>query len=204
MQDQPPLLEQDIHADPLEQFRRWYVEAQGCGFLEPTAVALATASIDGRPGLRMVLLKDYGADGFVFYSNYASRKGEELKANPQASLLWWWDRLYRQVRVDGVVEKLGRTESEDYFHTRPRGSQISALASPQSRPLADRATLEARVAELEKQYADAEIPLPADWGGYRLRPQRYEFWQGRRDRLHDRLCYQRDDNARWHIERIGP
>lgn len=202
-QDVPPLLEDDVHPDPIEQFRRWFDEALTGGFVEPTALALATANGRGQPSLRMVLLKAYDANGFVFYTNYGSRKGEDLAVNPRAALLWWWDRQYRQVRVEGTVEKVSRAESETYFLTRPRGSQFSAAVSPQSRRVSDRAWLEAEVATLEREIGDGEVPLPADWGGYRLRPEQFEFWQGRRDRLHDRICY-RQDGGGWRLERLGP
>jgi pyridoxamine 5'-phosphate oxidase len=203
MSDVPPLHEGDLRPDPFKQFGLWFDEAQEAGFIEPTAMALATADAQGHPTLRMVLLKGHDARGFVFYTNYASRKGGDLAGNPQAALLWWWDKLQRQIRVEGKVEKLGRAESESYFHSRPRGAQLSALASPQSRIVADRAFLESRVSELQQQYAGTEVPLPKDWGGYRVRPDAFEFWQGRRDRLHDRLCYRRDAGG-WRIERLGP
>ncbi|MGH8561003.1 MAG: pyridoxamine 5'-phosphate oxidase, partial [Nevskiales bacterium] len=155
------------------------------------------------PTLRMVLLKDHDARGFVFYSNYSSRKGEDLAGNPRAALLWWWDKQQRQVRVEGRVEKLSRAESETYFHSRPRGAQLSALASPQSRVVTGRAQLEARVRTLANQYDGQDVPLPEDWGGYRLQADTFEFWQGRRDRLHDRLRYRREADV-WRIERLGP
>jgi pyridoxamine 5'-phosphate oxidase len=197
------LLEADADADPLRQFGRWYEQARGAGLFEPTAMALATADAGGSPSLRMVLLKDYDAQGFVFYSNYASRKGTDLAANPRAALLWWWDRLERQVRIEGTVEKLGRAESEIYFHSRPRGAQLSALASPQSRVVPDRRSLEQKAAQLAEQYTGKDVPLPPDWGGYRVRPDCFEFWQGRQDRLHDRLRYRNEAGA-WRIERLGP
>ncbi|HXG29597.1 MAG TPA: pyridoxamine 5'-phosphate oxidase [Nevskiales bacterium] len=203
MTDRTPLLEVDADPDPYRQFERWYAQALAGGLVEPTAMALATADASGRPSVRMVLLKGHDARGFVFYSNYASRKGEDLAANPYAALLWWWDRLERQVRVEGTVEKLGRAESEAYFHSRPRGAQLSALASPQSRVVPDRAALERRVAELAQLHAHGPVPLPDDWGGYRVRPDRFEFWQGRRDRLHDRLRYTRAGGG-WRLERLGP
>ncbi len=203
MIDQPPLLETDVHPDPFQQFSRWFEQAQHAGLFEPTAMALATAGPDARPSLRMVLLKGHDANGFVFYTNYNSRKGDDIAANAQVSLLWWWDTLQRQIRVEGQVEKLGRSESESYFHSRPRGAQLSALASPQSQVIANRDFLERKVAQLAQQTEGAEVPLPGNWGGYRVRPQSFEFWQGRRDRLHDRLSYQREAQV-WRIERLAP
>lgn len=197
------LLEADAHADPFAQFERWFGEALAAGFIEPTAMALATTDARGQPSLRMVLLKGHDAHGFVFYTNYASRKGESLSANPQAALLWWWDRLERQIRVEGRVEKLTRAESAAYFHSRPRGAQLSALASPQSRVVASRDELEQQVAQLAQVHQDASVPLPDRWGGYRVQPQTFEFWQGRRDRLHDRLRYRLESGA-WRRERLAP
>ena len=182
---------------------RWFQLALSADFVEPTAMALATVDGNGQPSLRMVLLKGHGPQGFVFYTNYASRKGEALAANPRAALLWWWDKLQRQIRLEGIVEKISRDESERYFHTRPHGAQLSALASPQSRVVPNRASLEGQVAKLEQRYQDKPVPLPEDWGGYRLKPDCFEFWQGRRDRLHDRLQYRRDADT-WRIERLGP
>lgn len=203
MSELPPLLKDGAEADPFRQFDVWFEQALAGGFKEPTAMALATADALGCPSLRMVLLKGHDERGFVFYSNYASQKGEDLAANPHAALLWWWDRLERQVRIEGTVEKLGRAESENYFHSRPRGAQLSALASPQSRVVADRAALEHKVAQLTQQYDGQAVPLPRDWGGYRVKADRFEFWQGRHDRLHDRLRY-RCDAGRWLLERLGP
>jgi pyridoxamine-phosphate oxidase len=203
MSDQPPLLETGISADPFEQFQLWFDQALAGGFVEPTAMALATADAAGRPSLRMVLLKGHDTRGFVFYSNYASRKGADIAANAQVALLWWWDKMQRQIRVDGTVEKLSRAESETYFHSRPRGAQLSALASPQSQVVASRDFLEDRFTQLTQLHAGGEVPLPETWGGYRVRPENFEFWQGRRDRLHDRLCYQRETSG-WRIERLGP
>lgn len=203
MSDPTTLLETGVPSDPLGQFQLWFEQALAGGFVEPTAMALATADAAGRPSLRMVLLKGHDERGFVFYSNYASRKGEDLAANPRAALLWWWDKQQRQIRVEGAVERLGRAESETYFHSRPRGAQLSALASPQSRVVPDRGSLEQRVAQLAQQYKGQTVPLPPDWGGYRLRPEVFEFWQGQRDRLHDRLCYRREAGG-WRLERLGP
>lgn len=197
------LLESDALADPFEQFNNWFEHALAYDFIEPTAMALATADAQGLPSLRMVLLKGHDPRGFVFYTNYASHKGEDLAANPNAALLWWWDKLQRQIRVEGSVRKLTTDESLAYFHSRPRGAQFSALASPQSRVIASREVLESRVRELEQEIGNGDVPLPSSWGGYRIQPDVFEFWQGRRDRLHDRLRYRREGDH-WHIERLGP
>lgn len=197
------LLESDALADPFEQFNNWFEHALAYDFIEPTAMAIATADAKGQPSLRMVLLKGHDKRGFVFYTNYASHKGEDLAANPNAALLWWWDKLQRQIRVEGSVQKLTSDESLAYFHSRPRGAQLSALASPQSRVVANREALESRVRQLEQEIGDSEVPLPQGWGGYRVQAEVFEFWQGRRDRLHDRLRYRRH-NDQWLIERLGP
>lgn len=197
------LLESDVAADPLDQFRRWFADAESAGVRAPHAMALATATADGAPSVRMVLLKGADADGFAFFTGYGSRKGGELDANPQAALLFYWDPLGRQVRVEGSVERVSAAESDAYFATRPRGAQIAAAASRQGRVLGDRAELDAAVTELEGEHADGEVPRPEHWGGYRLRPETYEFWQHRESRLHDRLRYRRDD-GRWRVERLSP
>ncbi len=187
-----PLREQDVAADPLEQFRSWYAEAATVVRL-PEAAALATADGSCRPSLRMVLVKEVDERGFTFFTDYDSRKGTELTANPQAALLFYWDPLGRQVRVEGPVERIGVPASDAYFATRPRGSQLSAAVSHQSRPVAGRAELESRVAELADALGGAAVPRPAHWGGFLLRPLSYEFWQNRDDRLHDRLLYLAED-----------
>jgi pyridoxamine 5'-phosphate oxidase len=197
------LLETSVPAEPLEQFRRWYAEAEAAEIRAPHAMALATAGADGAPSVRMVLLKGADEDGFVFFTGYGSRKGGELDANPRAALLFFWDPLGRQVRVEGTVERVGAAESDAYFATRPRSAQLAAAASRQGRVLAGRDELDARVAELEREHAGAEVPRPEHWGGYRLRPETYEFWQHRESRLHDRLRYRRDDGA-WLLERLSP
>lgn len=203
MNELPGLLETDALADPFAQFSHWFEHALAHDFIEPTAMALATADANGHPSLRMVLLKGHDARGFVFYSNYGSRKGMDLAANPHAALLWWWDKLQRQIRIEGTVEKLTRAESEAYFHSRPRGAQLSALASPQSRVVAGRGSLEGAVTRLSMQIGESEVPLPENWGGYRLHAESFEFWQGRRDRLHDRLRYLRNSDG-WQMDRLGP
>jgi pyridoxamine 5'-phosphate oxidase len=166
-------------------------------------MTLATAAKDGQPSARVVLLKSFDEHGFVFYTNYQSRKGQDLAENPRASLLFYWSQLWRQVRIDGVVEKISAAESETYFQSRPLGSKLGAWASNQSEVVADRETLEARFAELEKRFG-GQVPRPEHWGGYRLRPNSIEFWQGRDNRLHDRLRYRLQDDGGWVIQRLGP
>ncbi len=198
-----PLREQDVDPDPVRQFAAWFQQAQAADLRMPEAAALATASADGAPSVRMVLVKSVDDRGFVFFSNYASRKAGELAANPRAALAFYWDPLGRQVRVEGTVERTSAEESADYVRGRPRGSQLSALASPQSEVIESRALLEERVGELEQRYAQGELPLPTGWGGYRLVPETIELWQQRHDRLHDRLRYRRDVGG-WVLERLAP
>jgi len=198
-----PLRERDIDADPLRQFAGWFQQAAAAGVRLPEAAALATASADGAPSVRMVLVKSFDELGFVFYSNYASRKGAELAANGRAALLFYWDPLGRQVRIEGPVARTSAAESAAYVRSRPRGSQLSALASPQSQTISSREALERRVAELDEQYAQRELPLPSNWGGFRLRAETVELWQQRHDRLHDRLRYRRAGDA-WTVERLAP
>jgi pyridoxamine 5'-phosphate oxidase len=190
-------------ADPREQFRRWFAEAEAADIRAPHAMALATAGPDGAPSARMVLLKCADAEGFVFFTGYGSRKGRELDANPRAALLFYWDPLGRQVRIEGRVERVSPDESDAYFATRPRGAQLAAAASRQGRVVANRAELDAAVVELERAHADSEVPRPEHWGGYRLRPDTYEFWQHRENRLHDRLRY-RHEVGGWVLERLSP
>jgi pyridoxamine 5'-phosphate oxidase len=198
-----PLDERDLDPDPLVVYRRWFGEAAGAGASEPEAAALATATPDGRPSVRMVLVKGADERGFRFYTNYASRKGGELAANPRAALLFHWPALGRQVRVEGAVERLPREESEAYARSRSPASRLSALASPQSRPVESREWLERRVAELASEHPGGDIPLREDWGGYSLVPEAWEFWQHRPDRLHDRFRYTPAPDG-WRIERLGP
>jgi pyridoxamine 5'-phosphate oxidase len=198
-----PLREQDLDADPFRQFDAWFEDAARSGVRSPEAAALATASAGGAPSVRMVLVKQTGELGFVFFTNYGSRKGSELAANPRAALLFFWDPIGRQVRIEGPVERLAAEDSAAYVRTRPRASQLSASASPQSRAVADRNELERRVAELAAAYEGEELPVPDFWGGFRLLPERLEFWQHREDRLHDRLVYTHEDGG-WVIERLAP
>jgi pyridoxamine 5'-phosphate oxidase len=202
--DAKPLDESSAGPDPLRALAGWRDEAQAAGIGLPEATALATASADGAPSVRMVLLKDFGPDGFVFYSNYDSRKGRDLAENPRAALLVYWHALGRQVRVEGRVERLSRADSEAYFASRPLGSRLSAWASRQSEPVAGRAELERAVEEARLRFADGDVPLADDWGGYRLRAERIELWQHREDRLHDRLLYVAAPGGGWTITRLQP
>ncbi|MGD2067640.1 MAG: pyridoxamine 5'-phosphate oxidase [Gemmatimonadota bacterium] len=199
------LPEADARRDPIELFREWWAAAEEAGMFLHERFALATATPEGRPSVRMLLLKGLDPRGFVFYTNYGSRKAAELDANPRASMCFHWGVLERQVRVEGRVERIGHEESAAYFRTRSRGSQIGAWASRQSDELADRADLEERVAELKKRFDGREVPLPDFWGGYRLAPERIEFWQGRPDRLHDRLRFEREGpGGEWTTRRLYP
>jgi pyridoxamine 5'-phosphate oxidase len=189
--------------DPLAQFGRWFGEAERADLIEPNAMTLATSSPDGRPSARIVLLKGFGPDGFVFFSNYASRKGDELAANPNAALVFWWPPLERQVRLEGRVERTTTEESEAYWASRPLGSRLAALASAQSQVLAGREELVRRVEELAARHRDGDVPLPEAWGGYRLVPDAFEFWQGQPNRLHDRFRYTRRQDG-WLVERLSP
>lgn len=195
--------EKDLASDPFEQFAVWFSVAVSSGLHLPNAVVLATADAQGAPSARAVLLKDYSPGGFVFYTNYSSRKGRELGANPRACLLFSWVELERQVRIEGTVQKVSSEESDAYFASRPLGSRLGACASPQSETVPDRATLEALFADAQRRYGDS-VPRPAHWGGYRLVPNAIEFWQGRENRLHDRLRYRRVERDGWTIERLAP
>jgi pyridoxamine 5'-phosphate oxidase len=195
--------EPDLTDDPLALFTRWFGEAREHGAFEPHAVALATATLEGAPSARMVLMKGFDDRGLSFFTNYGSRKGAELEANPQAALLFHWPELGRQVRIEGPVSRVERGETEEYAHGRSRESQLSALASPQSRPVPDRGWLERRVEELDREHPGADLPVGDDWGGYRLEPRAWEFWQHRPNRLHDRFRYERADGG-WRAERLGP
>ena len=196
------LLESQVDPDPLRQFALWFDDARAAGVAMPESMAIATATRDGRPSVRMVLLKGFDERGFAFYTGYASRKGRELAENPRGALLFHWPG--RQVRIEGAVERLSAEEADAYFASRPRASRLSAIASRQSEVIPGREELEARVAEVEKRFADAEPPRPDRWGGYRLVPETYELWQHRDDRLHDRLRYRRDGRGAWVVERLSP
>ena len=195
--------EKTIDRDPIRQFQLWFNDAVAAKLPLPEAMTLATATPDGKPSARMVLLKQVDHDGFVFFTNYRSAKAEQLDANPYAALVFYWSQLDRQVRVEGRVTKTPAQESRDYFNTRPRESQIGAWASAQSQAISSRDVLEQRAQELETLYCDSEIDCPEYWGGYRLKPERIEFWKSRIGRLHDRILYQRD-GAGWTITRLAP
>ena len=198
------LEEQNLSSDPIIQFERWYQDAEKAGIDEPNAMTLATANLHGLPSARIVLLKGFGPKGFAFYTNYTSQKAQELAANPQAALVFHWKELERQVRIQGVVEKASEDASISYFHSRPRGSQLSAWASPQSQEIKEH-YLEEKRAEVENRFADVDpIPLPHFWGGYILKPSILEFWQGREHRMHDRFRYRAADDGKWTVDRLAP
>ncbi len=202
--ESPGLTRKNVDPNPFKQFEQWFQAAVEAEPVLPEAVSLATATREGRLSSRMVLLKDFDETGFVFYTNYESRKGIELAENPNAALVFYWRQLERQICITGTVSRVSREESEAYFRTRPRGSQIGALTSPQSQVVASREVLERRFQQLMAEYEGREIPLPSYWGGYRLSPDTIEFWQGRSDRLHDRFLYKRQSGGPWQLERLSP
>lgn len=200
--EQGQLLESNIEMNPFELFSKWFDQAVEAKIIEPNAMTIATATKEGIPSARVVLLKGFDETGFVFYTNYHSRKGKELNDNPFAAILFWWREFERQIRIEGKIEKISRKESEEYFNQRPLKSRYGTLASEQSEIIENREVLEKRFTDLEKQYG-ANPPTPENWGGYKLIPAKFEFWQGRTSRLHDRICYHKENNN-WKIFRLQP
>lgn len=198
------LTETTTNNNPIKQFDIWFNEAVEAKLLEPNAMTLSTATKDGVPSARIVLLKGFDNNGFMFYTNYLSRKGKEITKNTLGAITFFWGELERQVRIEGTIEKLSKEESESYFHSRPKGSQLGALASPQSQEIAGRELLENKMAELETEYANKEVVKPSYWGGYILKPRMVEFWQGQQSRLHDRIVYKKIDNKTWKKVRLAP
>lgn len=198
------LSEGQAHPNPFEQFKVWFEQAIAAQLPEPNAMTIATATLDGRPSARLVLLKDYDERGFVFYTNYESNKGQQLLENPWGAIVFWWAELERQVRIEGSVEQVSAEEANAYFESRPKGSQLGAWASNQSQVIASREVLEQRLQQLQKKYENKQIPRPPHWGGFRLIPAEIEFWQGRPSRLHDRLLYRRGDFGSWTMQRLSP
>jgi pyridoxamine 5'-phosphate oxidase len=196
--------EADVSHDPMVEFARWFAEAQEAQVADANAMTLATATADGQPSARIVLLKAFDERGFVFFTDYRSRKGAELEANPRAALVFYWHELERQVRITGGVALTSREDSERYFASRPIGSRLGAWASHQSRVIPGRAALESDLREVEARFGDGEVPLPPHWGGYRVVPDAIEFWQGRESRLHDRIRYVRESGSGWKVQRLSP
>lgn len=198
------LSEKSVADDPVSQFAKWFAEALDADLYEPNVMTLATASPDGKPSARVLLLKGFDNNGFTFYTNYLSRKGKEIARNPSAAMVFYWAELERQVRIEGHLEKVSKEESERYFHSRPKASQLGAIASQQSQIIPNRGVLENTLHDLEEQYRDKEVPKPSHWGGYILKPQIVEFWQGGAARLHDRIMYKKIDKNSWKIVRLAP
>ncbi len=194
----------DLHSDPFKQFGAWFAAALAADIRDVNAMSLATATADGKPSVRIVLLKGFDDRGFTFFTNYDSEKGKQLEANPHASLNFFWPKLERQIRISGSVERTSREDSAAYFHSRPPGSRLGAWVSKQSEVIDSRQILDARLEQMEERFADGEIPLPPHWGGYRLKPDQIEFWQGRPNRLHDRFRYSRQAGRPWQIDRLAP
>jgi len=198
------LSEKSVADDPISQFAKWFAEAMDADVPEPNAMTLATASPDGKPSARILLLKGFDNNGFTFYTNYLSRKGKEIARNPSAAMVFFWGELERQVRIEGTLEKVSKEDSERYFHSRPKASQLSAIVSPQSQEIQNRKLLEESLQLLEEKYGDKTVPKPSHWGGYILKPQVVEFWQGGASRLHDRIVYKKADKKAWKIVRLAP
>lgn len=198
------LRRKDLHRDPFEQFELWFQQACDANLLEPNAMSLATASAQAEPSVRIVLLKYFDREGFIFFTNYESRKARQIGENPQVSLLFFWSALERQVQILGTATRISTTDSLKYFATRPRGSQIGAWCSQQSTAISSRKMLEMKFEEMKRKFLNREVPLPSFWGGYRVFPHSFEFWQGRTNRLHDRFLYSRQEDGSWEIQRLSP